>query len=646
MRKTAMDYQSFFSTPYRPQRISSSSSSPYLYDGLASTPERPVFLSPSTLLQSATRPGFNTSPLYTGFQSPLGYSPSYLSPQHQHQPLDLSNSIEKLKPNRISAFSSPNDSLYLQRLKSNPMFQDLQTLLIQECLHMQVPTNLINTSWNTTPLKVPGVVDNGATVYSTHLKLQERLLSLRTDPTVTSKALELEADYSCEVGKIEVSRYQGLCSAGTSEAAREKVNSSCDEKRLFLIKEIHRHVDTLVKRLNANDSGLCNGVNSPGSRCSSRSGSDRCSPDIPSHDSGILSDESLPEFPSTNKTGSGHIFSQKPASSVDNSNANLNFQAVRHLQFNNKQTVSDQCQSSPFTPITSPENITPVASPDSTHQGTSSTVLCQRETVKNGSLHMDLTNFKECQSNTKFLSDRKSFDGQNNNVNTSLQNISNAQNLTEKVQEDGEVEKESPKNQKDSKNRLLTPEATVVLTNWYDAHLRYPYPSDLEVKQLSDESGLSEKQVKKWMANKRVRCFNTLSISGNQHPIKLKYKGKRKQQQNENARPNYQQLTIEARDILNQWYEGHLYDPYPSDEEKEELAEKCGIPVGQIRSWFANKRSRANNTRKQIPNYFIEKFPEYTPHVHMVSIQREQARKKLKKQDSHMEFFYQNNYYM
>ncbi|CAG2234612.1 unnamed protein product [Mytilus edulis] len=259
---------------------------------------------------------------------------------------------------------------------------------------------------------------------------------------------------------------------------------------------------------------------------------------------------------------------------------------------------------------------------------------------------MDLTNFKECQSNTKFLSDRKSFDGQNNNVNTSLQNISNAQNLTEKVQEDGEVEKESPKNQKDSKNRLLTPEATVVLTNWYDAHLRYPYPSDLEVKQLSDESGLSEKQVKKWMANKRVRCFNTLSISGNQHPIKLKYKGKRKQQQNENARPNYQQLTIEARDILNQWYEGHLYDPYPSDEEKEELAEKCGISVGQIRSWFANKRSRANNTRKQIPNYFIEKFPEYTPHVHMVSIQREQARKKLKKQDSHMEFFYQNNYYM
>ncbi|CAG2211003.1 TRAPPC9 [Mytilus edulis] len=196
---------------------------------------------------------------------------------------------------------------------------------------------------------------------------------------------------------------------------------------------------------------------------------------------------------------------------------------------------------------------------------------------------MDLTNFKECQSNTKFLSDRKSFDGQNNNVNTSLQNISNAQNLTEKVQEDGEVEKESPKNQKDSKNRLLTPEATVVLTNWYDAHLRYPYPSDLEVKQLSDESGLSEKQVKKWMANKR--------------------------------------LTIEARDILNQWYEGHLYDPYPSDEEKEELAEKCGISVGQIRSWFANKRSRANNTRKQIPNYFIEKFPEYTPHVHMNLLQ-------------------------
>ncbi|CAC5387200.1 TRAPPC9 [Mytilus coruscus] len=610
-RYCTMDYQSFYSTPYRPQRVSSSSS-PYLYDGLASTPERPVFLSPSTLLQSANRPGFNTSPLYTGFQSPLGYSPSYLSPLHQHQPLDLSNSIEKLKPNRISAFSSPNDSLYLQRLKSNPMFQDLQTLLVQECLHMQVPTNLINTSWNSTSLKVPGIVDNGATVYSLHLKLQERLLSLRTDPTVTSKALELEADYSCEVGKIEVSRYQGLCSAGTSESARQKVNSTCDEKRLGLIKEVHRHVDTLVRRLNANDSGLCAVVNSPGSRCSSRSGSDRCSPDIPSQDSGILSDESLPEFPSTNKTESGHIFSQKPATSIDNSNASVNFSAVRHLQFN-KQTVSDW--------ITSPENIIPVTSPDSTHQGISSTVIIQRETTKNGSLHMDLNNLKECRSNLKCLSDRKSFDGQNNNVDTSPEGISKAQNLKEKVQDNHDIEKKSPKNQKDSKNRLLTPEATIVLTNWYDAHLRYPYPSDLEVKQLSDDSGLSEKQVKKWMANKRVRCFNTLSISGNQHPIKLKYKGKGKQQQNENARPNYQQLTIEARDILNQWYEGHHYDPYPLDEEKEELAEKCGISVGQIRSWFANKRSRANNTRKQIPNYFIEKFPEYTPHVHMKLLQ-------------------------
>lgn len=626
-----MDYHCTMATPLRQNAVFSSTSPYYCFDGLSSTPERSVFLSPSSLLQPVTKPCINSSPVFPGFQSPLGYSPSYISPLHQQQPLDLSNSVEKLRPIRSSAFSSPNDSFYLQRLKSNPMFQDLQSLLVQECLHMQVPTNLINTSWNTTPMKVPGVVDNGVTVYTLHIKLQERLLSLRTDHSTTSKTLEIESNYSCDVGKIEVSRYQGLCAAGTSETARLKVNLTCDEKRLELIKHAHAEIDKLLRRQNANDSGMC-AVSSPASHCSSRDGSDRCSPDIPSHDSGILSDDSLPEFPTSSGTLQSAIV--KPLSSLDNGSTDLTLSAVRHLNFSSKSSFPDCLESSQI----DTDNLKLVISPEANYR---LQVNSQKVSVLNDyTCDLDLKMNGQIYPLKKKLYLTECRQGDITGDSTSEENLT-SQSV---IHKSGDY---ISKQECEQRNRLLTPEATVILSNWYDDHIRYPYPSDLEVKHLSDDCGISEKQVKKWMANKRVRCFNTLSISGNQHPIKLKYKGKRKHT-NETARANYQQLSNESRDILTQWYEEHSYNPYPTEDEKEELAEKCQISIGQIRSWFANKRSRANNTRKQVPNYFIEKFPEYTPHVQMVSIQREQARRKFKKHESHMDFFYQNqnNYYM
>ena len=163
---------------------------------------------------------------------------------------------------------------------------------------------------------------------------------------------------------------------------------------------------------------------------------------------------------------------------------------------------------------------------------------------------------------------------------------------------------------------------------WYSEHIRYPYPSDLEVQQLSDATGLTAQQVKKWMANKRVRNYNTLSISGNQHPIKFKFKGNRIcDAGNNTCKPNYQQLNPSSRKVLSDWYQENIHNPYPNDEEKKILAEKADISETQVKSWFANKRSRAQNTKRQVPNYFIKKFPEYATHVQMVSIGRELARK-------------------
>ena len=38
-----------------------------------------------------------------------------------------------------------------------------------------------------------------------------------------------------------------------------------------------------------------------------------------------------------------------------------------------------------------------------------------------------------------------------------------------------------------------------------------------------------------------------------------------------------------ATEVLNEYFYSHLSNPYPSEEAKEELAQKCGITVSQVR---------------------------------------------------------------
>ncbi|XP_060605402.1 uncharacterized protein LOC132757921 [Ruditapes philippinarum] len=56
-------------------------------------------------------------------------------------------------------------------------------------------------------------------------------------------------------------------------------------------------------------------------------------------------------------------------------------------------------------------------------------------------------------------------------------------------------------------------------------------------------------------------------------------------------------LSNKALQVMNEWYEQHLENPYPTKAEKEDLAKRGGITLGQVKSWYANKRNRSNNTR-------------------------------------------------
>ena len=106
-------------------------------------------------------------------------------------------------------------------------------------------------------------------------------------------------------------------------------------------------------------------------------------------------------------------------------------------------------------------------------------------------------------------------------------NLDRAQAKPVTPQPESNVAEKSSKESKPTKGkralqrRPLSAKAVKILDNWYSAHAKYPYPSSMETEDLAREGEISVAQVKKWLANKRVRSFNTLSFSGSIHPKRL-----------------------------------------------------------------------------------------------------------------------------
>ncbi|XP_076464429.1 uncharacterized protein LOC143296415 [Babylonia areolata] len=65
-------------------------------------------------------------------------------------------------------------------------------------------------------------------------------------------------------------------------------------------------------------------------------------------------------------------------------------------------------------------------------------------------------------------------------------------------------------------------------------------------------------------------------------------------------------LNQKAVDMMYEWYRQHEDNPYPTKEEKEMMALEGGITTMQVKSWFANKRNRSNNTRPKVQKRAME----------------------------------------
>lgn len=70
--------------------------------------------------------------------------------------------------------------------------------------------------------------------------------------------------------------------------------------------------------------------------------------------------------------------------------------------------------------------------------------------------------------------------------------------------------------------KLLNPAAVQLMENWYIVNVDHPYPNESTVEYFVKHGQITPNQVRKWMANKRVRSNNTLTFNGAVHPKKLK----------------------------------------------------------------------------------------------------------------------------
>ena len=67
------------------------------------------------------------------------------------------------------------------------------------------------------------------------------------------------------------------------------------------------------------------------------------------------------------------------------------------------------------------------------------------------------------------------------------------------------------------------------------------------------------------------------------------------------------QLNSYAVEVMTEWYDQHIDNPYPTDEEKLVLADMGGLSLSQVKAWFANKRNRTNNTKPKKQKMQVEK---------------------------------------
>eukprot|EP00956_Cyclotella_meneghiniana_P024995 scaffold51154_cov58-Cyclotella_meneghiniana.AAC.9 len=162
---------------------------------------------------------------------------------------------------------------------------------------------------------------------------------------------------------------------------------------------------------------------------------------------------------------------------------------------------------------------------------------------------------------------------------------------------------------------------------WYDKN---PYPSKDQLTELALITGMTQKRVRIWFGNERIRrkkaANETIAprepkskayptkdqraelslITGFTEDQVRKWVNKEEFNKERHLKGKshtreYNRLSSATQDHLIKWYEENEANPYPSQEEYTELASTTGMTVRRVRYWFGNERVK----RKKAANETI-----------------------------------------
>ena len=145
-----------------------------------------------------------------------------------------------------------------------------------------------------------------------------------------------------------------------------------------------------------------------------------------------------------------------------------------------------------------------------------------------------------------------------------------------------------------------------ILKQWFADHEAHPYPTNGDKQELALVTGLTENQVKWWMERRR----NYTSTNRNRPRTR-----------------NRRYYAKSSTECLLKWYAEHETNPYPSNEEKQELATASGLSVERVIQWFTNKRMemRRKSFRKIKKGHHLEEwFSEHESNPYPTLEQREE----------------------
>eukprot|EP00761_Pharyngomonas_kirbyi_P004736 gb/GECH01004741.1/.p1 GENE.gb/GECH01004741.1/~~gb/GECH01004741.1/.p1 ORF type:complete len:453 (+),score=113.07 gb/GECH01004741.1/:1-1359(+) len=168
------------------------------------------------------------------------------------------------------------------------------------------------------------------------------------------------------------------------------------------------------------------------------------------------------------------------------------------------------------------------------------------------------------------------------------------------------------------------------LKAWLFEHFEHPYPSEEQKQELSNLTNLSLNQVNNWFVNARVRIWrpliekkeniktedsqlSTSTPSPVNETITTSSPPTTKQENTTNEDTQVNQVNNKkisgsgssgtpsvcrgnlpktAVEKLRAWLYTHFDHPYPTDDEKETLAQETQLTLTQVNNWFINARRR------------------------------------------------------